>query len=386
MYSLFVAGHAGAWNGDPWTVDRDRCIREYTDDDIVKRFSGLDASQINELSRLPCVFAYETREKAPRFGFIRDVIVLPSQARVKITYDLVECEGFLTARDLSALETELDIRRFERGRTHWAVKDVDLYRVLLDEKGITLPQVEGGASNVGPVSDSSTDGDLWKPADAPRLFMSHLASCKRDVHDLSNMLTQFGFACFVAHDAIEPSREWRAEIERALNSCDILVAYVTPKFSESKWTDQEIGWALGRGLAAIPVSVGGETPRGFIGSYQAVKRTETMSDTELSLRVLRAICDTTFGRWRRRKAPAVAGKLVLLVTGGLGCASTERTALQFHDLLMRVPLRLWTPERRLDLEEALKKNKTLLSRTRPEGQSGAVIDILRDHLDGGELS
>ena len=124
--------------------------------------------------------------------------------------------------------------------------------------------------------------------------MSHLASRKEEVHGLSNMLKQFGFACFVAHDAIEPSREWRREIERALDSCDVLVAYVTPEFFASHWTDQEIGWALGRGVAAIPISVDGETPRGFIGSYQAVKRTGTMSDAELSRRVFGAICDAVF--------------------------------------------------------------------------------------------
>ena len=297
----------------------------------------------------------------------------------------MECEHFLTAEDLSALETELDIRGSERGRTHWAVKDVDLRRVLLDAKGIVLPRADAVASNLDSPVDSETNDDLWKPADAPRLFMTHLAAYKKDVHGLSTMLTRFGFACFVAHDAIEPSREWRAEIERALNSCDILVAYVTPKFSESNWTDQEIGWALGRGLVAIPVSVDGETPYGFIGSYQAVKRTRTMSDTELSLRVLRAICDAAFSGQRRR-AQAVAGKLVPVVTSALGRANTAKAARQFHYLLMKIPARLWTPERRRGLQDALGKNKTLLSKIQLKDESVAIIDVLQGHLDGGEVS
>lgn len=380
MYNLLVRGHAGSWNGDPWIVDRSRCISG-TDDDVAERFGDLDTSQVRELSRFPCIFAYEAWEKDPKFGFIRDVIVQRSRAEVKLKYDLIACESFLTADDLSELETALHIRGGERGRTHWAIKDVDLYRVLQDEKGISLPRPDNVAVTRDPPTDSATSADLWKPAGAPRLFMSHLASRKKEVHDLSRMLKQFGFACFVAHDVIEPSREWRREIERALDSCDVLVAYVTPEFSASPWTDQETGWALGRGVAAIPISVDGETPYGFIGSYQAVIRTGTMTEADLSRRVFRAICDAVFNG-RRWGGQAVAGKVVPLVINAIGRASTTKTALQFHDLLMKVPPRLWTPERRRDLKEALRRKKTLLSRTRSKDQSIPVIDILQGLVDG----
>ena len=383
MYNLFVCGHTGSWSGDPWTVERSRCINtdEDTDGDVAERFGDLDTAQIRELCRFPCIFAFEAWEKAPKFGFIRDVIVLRSRAEVKVKYELIECERFLTAGELKELETQLAIRRWERGRTHWAVKDVDLHRVLLDAKGISLPRRDDVASKVDPSTESATNDDLWKPASAPRLFMSHLASRKEEVHGLSDILKQFGFACFVAHDEIEPSREWRREIERALDSCDILIAYVTPGFSASHWTDQEIGWALGRGVAAISISVDGETPRGFIGSYQAVKRTGTMSDAELSTRVFRAICDAVLSG-QRRGSRAVAGKVVPLVTTALGRANATKTALQFHDLLMKVPGRLWTPERRRGLKEALGRNKRLHSKTRSRDESIPVSDVLRRLVDG----
>ena len=381
MYSLFVSGHTGSWNGDPWTVDRSRCINEYTDDDIVERFGSLDASQISQLRSLPCVFAYEGWETAPRFGFIRDVIVQQSQAKVKVKYDLIQCERFLTAAELGELAVALDISSWERGRTHWAVKDVDLYRVLLDAKGISLPRTDDVASRLDPLPNSATSDDLWKPGGAPRLFMSHLASRREEVHGLSSELKQFGFACFVAHDEIEPSREWRREIERALDSCDVLVAYVTPEFSASRWTDQETGWVLGRGVAAIPISVDGETPYGFIGSYQAVIRTGKMSEAELSRQVFRAICDAVFNN-QRPAAQAVAGKVVPLVINALGCSDSKVTALESCELLMKIPPRLWTPEHRRGLKEALGRNKTSLSRTRSKDQSIPVIDILQGLVDG----
>jgi hypothetical protein len=63
--------------------------------------------------------------------------------------------------------------------------------------------------------------------------------------------------------------EWQGEIELALRSMHALVALVTPDFRESNWTDQEIGWALGRGLPVIPVRLGAD-PYGFAGKVQAV--------------------------------------------------------------------------------------------------------------------
>lgn len=43
----------------------------------------------------------------------------------------------------------------------------------------------------------------------------------------------------------------------------------TEKFSDSKWTDQEIGAAFGRGIPVIPIRIG-KDPYGLIGRYQAI--------------------------------------------------------------------------------------------------------------------
>ncbi len=119
-------------------------------------------------------------------------------------------------------------------------------------------------------SESPSFDDLWRGGTV-RVFISHLAERKAEVHELARVLRAIGFSCFVAHDAIQPSRAWLREIERALRSCEVMVAYVSPGFPSSDWTDQEVGWALGRDLAVIPISVDGEMPRGFLGTYQAVR-------------------------------------------------------------------------------------------------------------------
>ncbi len=104
-----------------------------------------------------------------------------------------------------------------------------------------------------------------------RLFISHLSTNKKEAAELKAALAQFEVAAFVAHEDIEPTRKWQGEIELALNSMHALVALVTPGFHESKWTNQEIGWALGRGLLILPVKSGAD-PEGFIGSVQALSR------------------------------------------------------------------------------------------------------------------
>ena len=82
----------------------------------------------------------------------------------------------------------------------------------------------------------------------------------------------------------------------------------------------------------------------------------------------------------------MAGKVLPLVTNALGRASRKATALQFHEVLMKVPRQLWTIDHKQSLEEALGRNETLLSGTWPEGGSVTVIDILRRHVNGGKVS
>ncbi len=123
-------------------------------------------------------------------------------------------------------------------------------------------------SNAQLIASDSDVKRLW-PEGTFRLFLSHVSKHKAEVAQLKTQLSRLGVAAFVAHEDIEPSLEWQDEIELALRSMHALVALVTPDFSKSSWTDQEIGWALGRGLPVIPVRLGAD-PYGFAGKVQAV--------------------------------------------------------------------------------------------------------------------
>ncbi len=120
--------------------------------------------------------------------------------------------------------------------------------------------------------DSEITPSFWREGYF-NLFISHLASDKIRANDLKNKLESYSISGFVAHSDIEPTKEWQDEIELALRTCDALTALMIPGFHESKWTDQEIGLALGRDLLIMPVRMGLD-PYGFIGKLQAINFTD----------------------------------------------------------------------------------------------------------------
>jgi TIR domain len=109
---------------------------------------------------------------------------------------------------------------------------------------------------------------IWE-RDGLRLFITHRAQEKLAAGELKTKLSPYGVCGFVAHQDIEPNQVWQTEIERALVSMHALVALITPDFDSSVWCQQEIGFALGRGVPVIPLRLGSD-PHGFIGRIQAL--------------------------------------------------------------------------------------------------------------------
>ena len=104
---------------------------------------------------------------------------------------------------------------------------------------------------------------------ALRLFLSHSSAHKIPMAGLKRALAVFGIAAFVAHEDIEPTREWEVEIRRALTTMDAFVPVVTPDFHGRVWTDQEIGVALGRNAYILAIRAP-TAPSGFLARHQAM--------------------------------------------------------------------------------------------------------------------
>jgi hypothetical protein len=147
---------------------------------------------------------------------------------------------------------------------------------------------------------------LW-PDNRFRLFLSHVSKHKVAVSKLKDELELFGISAFVAHEAIKPSLEWLREIELALRSTHALLALITPDFHASVWTDQEIGWAFGRGVLVVPVRLGVD-PYGFVGKVQGIS-----GDLEKPKKLAELVFETllsnpqTHGEIRRAFVTALCG-------------------------------------------------------------------------------
>lgn len=124
---------------------------------------------------------------------------------------------------------------------------------------------------------------FWRE-DTVRIFISHISKYKKEAAALQNELTHYKCSAFVAHEDIVPTLEWQTEIETALRTMDALVALITPEFDTSKWTDQEIGFALGRSINIIPVRLGLD-PYGFIGKTQGLQG-EGKKNSEIAAEII----------------------------------------------------------------------------------------------------
>lgn len=102
-----------------------------------------------------------------------------------------------------------------------------------------------------------------------RLFLSHITTERVFVSKLAHQLRRLGVHGFVAHEHIEPGREWADVIRSCLFTCDSLVAVLHPGFHESSWTDQEVGFVMGQHKFAVAVRLGTD-PYGFLGAVQGI--------------------------------------------------------------------------------------------------------------------
>ena len=107
------------------------------------------------------------------------------------------------------------------------------------------------------------------------VFLSYNTADRSLAGKIGKQLEALGFAAFLAHEDIEVSVEWRAEILRHLDSCSGLIAIVTENFSRSKWTNQEVGIAMGKGKPVVSLVFGesGILP-GFLESLQGIQASE----------------------------------------------------------------------------------------------------------------
>ena len=230
MYNLFVSADENAWTGDPFVITRSRCVSkgEYTDANVADRFAELSSSQVRELCSLPCVFAYELGcGKDPKFGVLQDV-KRRTGGQLQIEYRVIPCDPFATIDDIQSLGVLLDIGGWELGRTHWAVKDVDL-AVELRRRGIVLPRWTTGTPGTVDIRQHRFEVALSFPGE-------HRSYVERVASELKRKLGQD--ACF--YDRYYEAQLAQPSLDTLLQDIygersGLVVAFICREYDEKEW-------------------------------------------------------------------------------------------------------------------------------------------------------
>lgn len=138
MYNLLVSGNPDAFEGEPWDIELGRAVREYTAETIQKRFASLDEDSTTQVLRFPALFAYENGNQKPaKLGWLTRV--RHRNKIVRVEYEIDPALPPIPPELLIKHAFDFDLADWEMNRTHWAIKDVDLFPVLM-EVGIVDPK------------------------------------------------------------------------------------------------------------------------------------------------------------------------------------------------------------------------------------------------------
>jgi hypothetical protein len=170
--------------------------------------------------------------------------------------------------------------------------------------------------------------------------------------------------------------EWQSEIDLALRSMDALAALLTSDFHSSNWTDQEVGFALGRGVLVIPMRLG-LNPYGFIGKVQGLagsfEKSEDMADMLVQILLSHPSTQRTM-----RKA----------LVGALQFAFSYDNARRLSRIITRV--KDFTDEEKVALHRACKDNNQVADASGvPERVCSAIglplPNVQQEELDDSDI-
>jgi len=185
--------------------------------------------------------------------------------------------------------------------------------------------------------------------DHVKVFLSHTATHRKLAGEIRAKLLGEGIDLFVAHDRIETNQEWINEIRVGLATCDVLVALFTEDFLRSKWCDQEVGTALGRGIEVIPVMCGA-VPHGFVFPRQGFEANP--EDPHAAIRIAAEIYKLVKGE----KPSSIPDTVAATVRKYARSHSFDETRTNLQKV-MKLKAADWTPELVKIVEEAGEENR-----------------------------
>lgn len=129
MFNLIVKGSGWTEGRDTFSGSR---IFEYTEDLLVDRFTPSGQLDLAALIQLPTIFVQETFGQGDQIARVGMIIRANMSGRdVALEYVYDPSVPPIPNRHFQTFAAELGIADFQFARTHWSIKDADLFRTLL---------------------------------------------------------------------------------------------------------------------------------------------------------------------------------------------------------------------------------------------------------------
>ncbi|MDE0134530.1 MAG: toll/interleukin-1 receptor domain-containing protein [Acidimicrobiaceae bacterium] len=202
-----------------------------------------------------------------------------------------------------------------------------------------------------------------------RFFISHSHVDKVTAAELKEQLENLGAQAFVAHEDIKPTSQWQDEMLDALGSMDVLVAVLTKDFRRSKWTDQEVGYAISSSVPVIPIRMS-VSPYGFMSDVQALRRNDSAEKWAKTLVEYAFESDDLASPCFRT-----------ILTATKNCPNYKAADVLLREVLPM--FRHWTPRRARRFVRAYNESQQVYDSVRYRGQG--FLTALNDQT-GGQFS
>ncbi|MFC3958406.1 toll/interleukin-1 receptor domain-containing protein [Halovivax cerinus] len=102
-----------------------------------------------------------------------------------------------------------------------------------------------------------------------QVFVSHDPADLAIVQEIFATVKNFPFGVHLALEAVESGRS-RDRLEGRLANSDVVVAVLTESSADSKWINQEIGYAIAKGIPVLPLYERADLGGGFVDGVEGV--------------------------------------------------------------------------------------------------------------------
>jgi hypothetical protein len=236
MYNLLITAREGVWDLPAYEYAKDRFL-EYSNDKEKALFKNLTAENIELLKSFPCLFAYEGTEDDVRIGYIRSIKV--RGPTLFIEYEFESDIPPIPFESISPLINLLDYRKSEKYRTHWAVKDEDLFErlhaaELIDSKFVRTSGNTGKLEELRFKVAFSFPGEL-------RNRVSEIVSYTKDELPSGSVFYDDDFTAQLARPNLDNLLQ-----TVYLNNSDLVVVFLSEDYEKKIWCGIE--WRAVRGI------------------------------------------------------------------------------------------------------------------------------------------